>query len=134
MLIGCCVGVFIIFLIVAVIGLGGNDHTNGFNKIYTGYYDDLGDMGYKGYMKDKNDTSYFTSYTKDNSKINIQIDEGDDLDSWLVPESESMTINGVNGYYTLFDGSNFFVYNDNDCTVIMSSESLDDLKSVVKDY
>ena len=44
-LLGCCVGVFVIFLIVAVIGFSGTGHTNGFSKIYTGYYDDLGDMG-----------------------------------------------------------------------------------------
>lgn len=128
----CVIGLIIIFGIVAF--LTSDSHTNGFRKIYVGYYDDFQDKGYTGYMKDKNKTSYFTSYTKDNSKVNVEINEGNKLNDWIVPESENMTINGIDGVYTKFEGSNFFAYNDNDCTVVMSSESMNDLKSSVKDY
>ena len=128
----CCIGLLIIFGIVAL--LTSDSHTNGFRKIYVGYHDDFDDKGYAGYMKDNNKTSRFTSYIKDNSKVNVEIDEGVNLEGWITPESTNMTINGINGTYTSFEGSNFFVYEDNGCTVIMSSESMDDLKSSVKDY
>lgn len=130
-LIGCCIGLIVIFLLVAFLS---SDKVLDAERLYLKFYDDLGDEGYVAYMKEKNDTHILTKYVKDNSNILVEINEGDVLDEWIVDESQKKTINGIDGYYTKYDGLDFFVYNDNNCTISISSNSMDGLELAVKDY
>lgn len=131
MLIGCCAGLLVIFLIFAFVS---DDHTTGFREISLGYDGNLTDMGYDGFMKERNNTHAIINYVKDDSRILLEIDEGDTLDEWIYDESQIMTINGIEGYYTPYEDTHTFAYKDNDCTVILTSYSMDDLKLAVHDY
>lgn len=134
MLFGCCIGVFIIFFIVAMMG---SNCSGDVLILYAKAFEDMGDEGYVAYIIDKNETHILTKYVKDGSEdsmILMDISVGDPANKSFVTESEMMTINGIEGFYFEDNGYVCFSYKDEGCTITVSSYTMDGLNLAVQKY
>lgn len=141
-LIGCCVGLFIIFLLIAILSNGGSG-SDVDNELYNGIRGSLEDLNYGVSRTNHTDTSVTlegidVDVNKSTEKIVIvQIFSYDGLNDLVFQEGLTPnSINGINGYGAYSDDVYQYVFVDNGNTVIITTgeDNIDVLDSLVKDY
>lgn len=133
-LIGCCIGIIIIFGVVAY--MSNSSDVDG--KIYNGLYKALSDDGYDIGLHEKDSHHKQLNVFKDNVKILINISTSSEYFDELYREgvNHEIHVNNVTAYDMVKDGRYYLIYKDNNNTISFLSDEGNSqiIQKYVRDY